>query len=393
MVQELVAGVDIYERYAFPTPPIMALLLYPFALLPAKAGMAAWLGFKIALTVAALLILLRMVERNEATLPAGVLAIIVVLSARPIVGDLLHGNVNLWILFLLVAAIAAFRAEHDGLAGMALGLAIACKLTPALMLVYFAWKRATTAVIATFVGLAIWWLVVPGAILGTDRNATLLAHWGRQMVRPYVVDGVADAEHINQSLAGLTYRLLTPSIAIHAEDGRPARTISILALDPPAARMALRIVLCIALFALALSCRDPIGERRSPVFLHQIALVCIAMLLLSERSWKHHFVILAPAYVFLVAEAWRQPALRRTIGSLLGFSALAMATTSRDVVPFLGVDGAKLMQAYGAYTWAAIALAIAHGRCLGELRRHGVLVECIDNSRLEKTGSLGAAAA
>lgn len=390
MVQELVAGADIYERHAFPTPPIMALILYPFALLPAKAGMAAWLGFKIALTIASLLLLLPMVERREAPVSAGALAIILALSARPIVGDLLHGNVNLWILFLLVAAIAAFREQRDIWAGMALSLAIACKLTPALALVYFAWQRATKTVLYTMVGLAIWWLVVPSAILGPARNATLFANWGRQMVRPFVVDGIADAEHINQSLAGLTYRLLTPSIAIHAEDGRPERSIAVTTLDPATARLVLRFILLAAFVTLAWCCRDPIGPRDSSIFLHQIALVCIAMLLLSERSWKHHFVVLTPSYVFLVAEAWRQPALGKSLGWLLCFSALAMATTSRDIVPFLGVDGAKLMQAYGAYTWAAVALAIAHVRCLGELRRRGIRV---NNARLDKPGKISAAAA
>src|SRR5882724_14692 len=41
---------DVYYKYAFPTPPIMALILSPFASLASTAGMTAWFVFKVVLT-------------------------------------------------------------------------------------------------------------------------------------------------------------------------------------------------------------------------------------------------------------------------------------------------------------------------------------------------------
>ena len=40
----------------------------------------------------------------------------VLLSLRPIEGDLVHGNVNLLILFLIVASLYAYCRRRDGLA-------------------------------------------------------------------------------------------------------------------------------------------------------------------------------------------------------------------------------------------------------------------------------------
>ena len=52
----------------------------------------------------------------------------VLLSIRPIVGDLQHGNVNLFILFLVIASLTLYTRKLDFLAGLLLGLAIACKV-------------------------------------------------------------------------------------------------------------------------------------------------------------------------------------------------------------------------------------------------------------------------
>jgi hypothetical protein len=86
------------------------------------------------------------------------------------------------------------------------------------------------------------------------------------------------------------------------------------------------------------------------------------MLLISERSWKHHFVLLIPSYVALASAAFSLPRSKGLwIGSLLGASALLMSLTSGDLVGLLaGPDGAKLAQAYGAYLWAALCVAAAH---------------------------------
>src|SRR5581483_40368 len=124
-------GVNIAERYNYPNPPIMALLLFPLAKLPPLAAALVWFYLKVALTLLALHWVFLLVEETGCPFPAWARALTVLLSLRPIIDDLQHGNVNLFILFLVLAALTAYQRGRDGLAGVVLALSIACKVTPA----------------------------------------------------------------------------------------------------------------------------------------------------------------------------------------------------------------------------------------------------------------------
>src|SRR5262249_39974869 len=113
----------------------------------------------------------------------------VALALRPIVGDLMHGNVNIFILFLVVGALMAVRRQWDTAAGLLLGLAIACKVTPALFVPYFLWKRAWRLLAGCAAGLFLSLWLVPGLCLGFHDNQCLLRDWADQMLVPYLVNG------------------------------------------------------------------------------------------------------------------------------------------------------------------------------------------------------------
>src|SRR5215468_3670619 len=144
-------GEDIYERYNYPNPPIMALILTPVANLPEWTGLPVlacalvWFYLKVGMTLLALAWVFRMVEEPGRPFPLAAKVLIVLLALRPIAGDLSHGNVNLFILFLVVGFLHAFHHRRDFLAGLVLGLAMACKVTPALFVPYLVWKRAPRA--------------------------------------------------------------------------------------------------------------------------------------------------------------------------------------------------------------------------------------------------------
>src|SRR5262249_51204619 len=142
------------------------------------------------------------------------------LSLRPIMGDLSHGNVNLFILFLVSGALYAFHQEYDLIAGVILGLAIACKVTPALFIPYFLWKRAWRAAAGCGVGVVLFLVLVPGLFLGMSRNVQLTVSWYKGMVKPFVVGGAVTTDHPNQSLPGLVYRWFSPRPSFY-EKGVP----------------------------------------------------------------------------------------------------------------------------------------------------------------------------
>jgi hypothetical protein len=361
-VVEFWKGEDIYLRYGFPTPPVMVMILTPFSLLPGSLGMAAWFAFKSLIVVLVVASILQQVDRWNHPLPDWVVGLALLLAARPVMGDLLHGNVNLWIMGVVVGGIVLFQRGHDASAGLLLSLGVACKLTPALVVVYFLWKREWLVVLWSLVGLLFWWLLLPASVLGWERNGLLWDHWADYMVRPYVEEGAVTTVQTNQSAVALLHRWST---------GRSGESIQI---------SAKVLVACLLAF-LAWISRTSWPSRQSPGWWHELGIVFLVMLMISERSWKHHFVWLLPMSLVLAASAYgwyRQGRWGWSMGliALMVGAFFSMLLTSQDFVrPWGGEGWAKMMQAWGAYVWASAFLIAAHGVALGELRRARVKSE------------------
>jgi hypothetical protein len=304
--------------------------------------------------------------------PAWAQGLAVLFSMKPIIDDLQHGNVNLFILFLVTGSLAAYRRGRDGLAGVVLGLAIACKVTPALFVPYFVWKRSWRALAGCALGLTLflWPGFVPALRLGWDGNQRQLASWYRDMVRPFVLEGKVTSEHNNQSLPGLVARLAThsPSFVAYPDNvWTPARYDNLLDLRPAQARWLVKG--CVALFALLIvwSCRTPTLPRGGWRLAAEFSLVLLGMLLFSERTWKHHCVTLALPFAVLcyyLGACRPGPALRAYLIASLASVAALLLTTSFQA----GEGGrhsaqfgtfAKQAQVYGAYVWAYLVLAAA----------------------------------
>jgi hypothetical protein len=361
-LRSLDGGENIYASKNYPNPPIMALLLRPLADLPPLAGALVWFYLKVGMALAAFAFTFRLAEEPGRPFPSWAKALTVLLSLRPILSDLTHGNVNLFILFLVVAALVAFRRGRDVLAGVIMALAIACKVTPALFVAYFVWKRAWRTLGGVVLGLALFFFVIPAAVLGWHANAELLSSWVDQMVTPFLIGGKVTSEHSNQSLPGLIHRLLTvsPSFSIYVDDVyTPTEYHNFLSIGPVGAGWVVRG--CMAAFsAIAIWCfRTPTRPRASAALAAEYALVVLGMLLFSERTWKHHSVTLVlpfGALCYHIASGYAGGQMRAyLIGTLVAVEA-ALATTSTGLLPD---SWAKLAQVYGAYTMGFVLLAAA----------------------------------
>ena len=146
------SGEDIYAKYKYPNPPIQALILYAAGRTrPACRGRSLWFALKVL-----------MAGRLDSSGPSGWCA---ATGRRPagrregcspwsspphsVLGDLSHGNVNIFIAFLVFAALELQPPRGCPFAGgLTLALAVACKVTPALFLPYFVWKRAWRVMLA-----------------------------------------------------------------------------------------------------------------------------------------------------------------------------------------------------------------------------------------------------
>jgi hypothetical protein len=353
------AGVNIYDRMLFPNPPIMPITLYPLMVLPTVGGAMSWFAIKVALTTATLLLLFQIVRLPDGTLPPMFRSLVLLMSLRPILGDLHHGNNNLLILFLVVATFDAWRRGNDIISGLLLGLATAYKVTPALFFFYFAYKRSWRTVLWGLLGLGIFLLVVPSVVVGPRFNAECLGMWWNRMITPFVVKGESSAQEFNQSIAGLMSRFFTALAPTRSTYGLHHHW-SVAAWPPWLVSYLIKAVAVSLVGMLAFLCRTRTNDRRDPRLLGEVALVVLTMLFVSERSWKHHYVTVTIPYTYLVSEFFSNrlgPRSRRFVAAAWALSFGLMASTSTEIGGLFGEgQGHEIAQGYGAFLWAGVVL-------------------------------------
>ncbi len=353
------AGVNIYDKMLFPNPPIMPITLHPLMVLPTVVGAMCWFGIKVILTTAALVMCFRIVKPAQGGYPPMFRSLVLLLSLRPILGDLHHGNNNLLILFLVVAMFCAWRSGYDIVAGLLLGLATSYKVTPALFFLYFAYKGSWRTIGWGILGLGIFLLIVPSIVVGTQFNAECFGMWWSRMVTPFVVKGATSAQEVNQSFPAVISRLLTQ---LTPGQGRydTHLVLNVLSLPPWLVGYLIKAVAFCLVALLAVLCRTKTTDRRDPRFLGEIALVVLTMLFVSERSWKHHYVTVLLPYTYLMCEFFSSRVGPRGRALLVGswvLSFVLMAAASPDLAGlFAEGQGHEIAQGYGSFLWAGVVL-------------------------------------
>jgi alpha-1,2-mannosyltransferase len=378
-VLELRAGTNIWNKYYFPNPPIFPISLYPLTTLPAVDAAMVWFTLKATLAAACLLACMKMAIPKGVKFPWWAQGAVVLLALRPIMGDLFHANNNLIILSLIVAMLAAWRRGYDVVAGLCLALAITYKVTPALFLPYFLYKRSWKTLAATAAGIFLFVVVIPSLVLGPAFNAQCLTAWYRRILGPYVEDGVGSPQEVNQSMIGVFTRILTASgkAIEHGYRGVHYQG-NLLSLPHSAVTIGLKVASLGLVGLLAFFCRTKAARRDDPRLLGEFSLVVLTMLFASERSWKHHFVTLVLPIAYLVAHVAVTPGSkpRRWIISFgLLLSAFLMACTSKDFGSIFGKDGHVVAQFYGLFFLAGVVIYGLTAWCVWQERSTPIALE------------------
>jgi hypothetical protein len=351
-------------REPFPTLPFTALALTPFLGLGDLPGAFAWAVFKLGLAWWCVLTAMEFAAGRPRDYPPWAMLVVLVLCARVFGSDVAHGNLNLPIAGVLVASAVAWSRGRELQAGLWIGLGTVLKVTPLLFALYFVRKQSLRALAGVALGIALFAFVVPGAVLGWERNLELSQAWWTQTARPYLAgDDVAlmQSEHINQSLIGVLARLATAAVAIpaHPPNWPVDVRVNLIDLSPTALFVLHRAACLLVLVVLVWCCRAPRSTRTGAVTAGEWAMVALAMLMLSERSWKQHYVTLFLPVVFLAWHALRAgapQAWRRAAWAALIASAATHALSGSGV---LGAKGSDLAEAYGAFLWGGVALFAA----------------------------------
>jgi len=412
--EEMEQGENVHAKYNYPNPPILPQLLTPvFKLIEVSlvAGAMTWFFLKLGMAVVSWVGAFRLVQTPGRPYPWWAKVVAIDAGLIPVVGDLKHGNVNLLILFLVMGALYAFSRGKDVLSGLLLALAIASKVTPALFVVYFAWKRAWRVLIGTAVGLVLFFLLVPSAFFavqdgslsrGWERNWDALTAWEKGMIEPYLVRGEVTSERENQSLPGVLTRLLShePSFSkwIDGVD-RPLAYHNVADLDRGTIKRVVQACQAVFLVLMIWLCRSPVRVAAGPSAdvrrgwrpAAEYSLILVGMLLFSERTWKHHCVTLVLPFAVLGYGAFADGFSRRvrlaarvslftgaafvllpTVAELFGDVTLASVGT---IDPAAGEysrlnpnSPRELTQVYGSYLWGFLALLAGLGVMLASER-------------------------
>ncbi len=332
-----------YERYGafYVYPPFFLTLLWPLTKLPVALAAAIFQTVKwIAIVVSARAAWRLCAPPGEDVPPIVALGSLA-LTWRFIGNDLGVGNVNTLLLLAIVGGCWLLTRGWHVAAGVAVAAAVSVKVTPALLLVYFAYKGWWRVLVGAAVGMALFLVVWPAACLGWENNWQLLGGWYHAIVAGFVERGAVRSEHTNQALVGILNRLFGPHPTFVPDAHWTIVNLS------ESARSVVRFgVAGLTLLGLAWVCRGRLRPARRPLaFAAEVSLVLIAMLLLSGLSWKAHFVTMLLPYASVLAwlaDGRLAAGRRRVVGGLLAAS-FVLCTMTGDILTPTGADYAEAL--------------------------------------------------
>ena len=335
----------------FSYPPALALLLIPFALIPAALQKLVWY----AICVGSLVLTVRLAEAMAERLYPGATrgrnliwlrAASLLFCSKHILDVLNYQAYEAPTLAMITLGIWALTVGRDSWGGFWLGLAAAARATPLIYLPYLFLKRrylACAVFTAGFLAVSL----LPDMIGALHGGHTGFAgDWVRQVAGPAMAPGTSSDLAFwnnwtghnlnNQSLRGLINRLapgpvfgLSPTTILLAVDGA---------------------------FVLVLAALLAISPRRKEYAAIDGAVLLIAMLALSPMTSRYHYVFVLPAVVLVVAAVIADSRMR-VFGTLVLVASFMLLTgTSNDLA---GERLSEFAYMYGFFIEGAILLFVA----------------------------------
>ena len=186
---------DFVHIHAFSYPPFTALAFTPFTALSFHPAAVFWQALSLGFLAVAGWCLWRTVPLSPA---AGLVLASVALVFEPLENSLGLGQINLLILALTCLFLAALHTGRPAMAGVAIGLAAALRVHPALFILYLAWRRewracawgAGTAMACTLIAIPLvgWDATVQYATLVAPNYARAFAGLGNHSLTGMVMN-------------------------------------------------------------------------------------------------------------------------------------------------------------------------------------------------------------
>jgi hypothetical protein len=267
-------------------PPLVAILMRPLLWLPVDAAFELWTWFNLMLLVGSAVLVAQAFTSSNSGLRAGYffLALTLFVTYNPIQLDLMLGQIDLLIIFLLILTYFAYYKGYDVGTSATLALAITIKPIVIPLLLFFAWKRrwriVIIAVLLTGILTIIGFSMIGWAYLPDYIEINRLWSRGPMLAFPF-----------NQSPNGLAIRLFTSNIYT-----QPLFEASLLRNGLPI----LVGMLAIGGWLLTVSRTD---QPQAPVNRLEYGLTITSLLLISPLVGQNHFTWLVVSLVGLLIVA------------------------------------------------------------------------------------------
>jgi hypothetical protein len=275
-------------------PPTAVVLAIPFGLLDYNAGFLLWNWLSVVAVVGSATLIMR--ETRIRFSAWALLPALALLIGNPLLQHLACGQLGGFLLLLITGAWIADRRGYSATAGMLLATAMAVKLFPGFLFLYFVWKGKWRTV---FVGAATFFAIIglTAAILGMQSFVDFVQH-----AMPEV--GKYRRTWANASLDGFWTRLLS------AESDRAIPLI--------AGRWLPKIAYVLSAATLVgtlayMTRRSRTAEANDLSYGLHIA----AMLLVSPITWDHYFLLLALPVLLVTHRLAQTDPLRRVLAPSL----------------------------------------------------------------------------
>jgi len=375
--RRLLAGEFLYkDGIASQSAPFNGLVHAPLALLPEKIAHMAIYPLTIIAAIVLFGILRRVTSKNlplnkEAS--SWLVVLTLTLSSRFIIRELLEGGINMALVALAWLSVYYWRRKQEVRGGLCLGIAIGLKHTPALFLLYFAWKRQWKMVIATTFATVIF-MLSPILIQGPDSYSKHMSYWYKIISQSIMPSDATVAAVDEDKLQNIALRPALTRFFVHLPEGHPGRLdhpvyFDFFNLSAGTAGTLIILILLIIAGAVAWVFRQPVVLRDDTVIIWECAAISLLILLYSPITWGHHCVGTIPALYMIMRTAIYNGGLYPWMWSLLGFYTFFILLLNRSIV---GKNLSYLLDSYHMHTWSVLALLIIvlayHSQAAGKIR-------------------------
>jgi Glycosyltransferase family 87 len=315
----------VIPAHGFRYAPAIAFLFVPFGWLPLRVAAFLFYALKVGAVLYVGSVVGRYVGGSNSTRMLMLAALLV--TAGYVIEEFHYGNAHFFCIALMVFAFDAAESGRVVRPAAALGIAIATKLTPVLLLAYLAWRRRVMLCVATLVVLLII-AILPAVLVGYRMNNHLLHGFGR-----YALQKIDETD--NYALRGV---LLGTGLSATA-----------------AAWVWVVTVLTGAVIVVAALWPAPVAPATRFV---EFCVVLTAMLIASPHTQRRYFIAL---YVPIMALLALMRTGRSVLEANLARVALAIVAATGTFLPllFAGHRLALVYQVYSPHVLGPLVVLVA----------------------------------